>query len=469
METTLRATLRTACLAGAMALLVAAAPSGVQVASAQTAGPAPTAKAAPKPAGDAARATGTGATAAGAPRDPARAQRGYDAGVAAYKAGRHDEAIDQLNVAVRAGGLPSATLARALYYRGAAFQAKGKPGQAISDLTSALWFKGGLDATERADAQRIRAEAYTAAGLDPSGAPADPPAATVATAPAPKAPAPAALGGGASTFLTNLFGGGTSQPAAPAAAPAPEPPAAAADPASAPALAAVLSETATPPTPSLGLPNVFGPLFGGSTTPPAAPAPAPRTSETAALGPQTAVSSSPATTAAGPVGEPEVLPWLNGPATVGTPKAAAAPAPGGGGGAAAKGPPPAVRTVAAGEADAAPAARAEPRSARVAQTAAPAAPAAAPKTAPPAKTPARGAAGFRIQVAAVKSEAEAGALVQKLRADASLGAGVSVDPMTFGGKTIYRVRLGPYATAEAARTPCTTLKRAGLDCLVTPQ
>jgi cell division septation protein DedD len=143
-------------------------PAAAQDASAQPAKPKPAkAKAAAKaaPAAEAGGAAGD----TGAPRDAAAAQRSFDAGVAAYQAGRHDEAINNLNTAVRAGGLSGATLARALYFRGAAFHAKAMPGQAISDLTSALWFKGGLNTEERAAATRIRSEAYQSAGLSDQG------------------------------------------------------------------------------------------------------------------------------------------------------------------------------------------------------------------------------------------------------------------------------------------------------------
>ncbi len=54
---------------------------------------------------------------------------------------------------------------RMLYYRGLAFRKLGKPGFAVSDLTSALWLKGGLSEAERADAIKVRALAYNEAGI----------------------------------------------------------------------------------------------------------------------------------------------------------------------------------------------------------------------------------------------------------------------------------------------------------------
>ncbi len=130
-----------------------------------------------KPAKSAGKATPSAVGSDATVKDPQKAQRSYEAGVQAYQAGRHDEALNQLNTAIKAGGLAGPSMARALYYRGASFHAKSMPGQAISDLTSALWFKGGLDDRERAEASRIRSEAYRAAGLDAQGN------ATVAAAP----------------------------------------------------------------------------------------------------------------------------------------------------------------------------------------------------------------------------------------------------------------------------------------------
>ena len=52
-----------------------------------------------------------------------------------------------------------------LYYRGLVFRKLGKPGFAVSDLTSALWLKNGLSEAERADAIKVRALAYNEAGI----------------------------------------------------------------------------------------------------------------------------------------------------------------------------------------------------------------------------------------------------------------------------------------------------------------
>ena len=62
-------------------------------------------------------------------------------------------------------------MAKALLYRGIAYRQQKKPAQAIADLTSALWLKGGLGGDDRTDAMRQRASAYQEAGLADSGGP----------------------------------------------------------------------------------------------------------------------------------------------------------------------------------------------------------------------------------------------------------------------------------------------------------
>ncbi len=205
--------------------------------------------------------------------DPQKAQRSYEAGVQASQAGRHDEALNQLNTAIKAGGLAGPSMARALYYRGASFHAKSMPGQAISDLTSALWFKGGLDDRERTEATRIRSEAYRAAGLDSQG-----------NATASAAPPPAANVAGISTA-----GNWAATPAA--TGPAPQ-------------LSAVPAETqGQSANAGVDLGSILGGLFGGSNT----------TIETAALPRDSGTAASAPPPASGAVTAAadgrEILPW----------------------------------------------------------------------------------------------------------------------------------------------------------------
>ena len=91
-------------------------------------------------------------------------QQAFDAGIKAYGVGKNEEALRAFEAAIR-GGLPSAQMPRMLYYRGLTFRKLGKPGFAVSDLTSALWLKSGLSEAERADAIKVRALAYNEAGV----------------------------------------------------------------------------------------------------------------------------------------------------------------------------------------------------------------------------------------------------------------------------------------------------------------
>ena len=72
--------------------------------------------------------------------------------------------------------------------------------------------------------------------------------------------------------------------------------------------------------------------------------------------------------------------------------------------------------------------------------------------------------------AIVPGKPEASEVLAKLKAAGGMlaEAPASVDEATFGTMgTFYRVRLGPYANAAAAKAPCDALKASGLDCLVT--
>jgi hypothetical protein len=140
-------------------------------------------------------------------------------------------------------------MAKALALRGEAHRKQGKPAQAIADLQSALWLKGGLSDSERTIAMASRAAAYRDAGLgDPppgpgshpksagqtkAAAPApasktvQPQASNVTTAavpapPAPRAPAQVASKepqGGSGGFFANLFGGQSAAPVEAASSP----------------------------------------------------------------------------------------------------------------------------------------------------------------------------------------------------------------------------------------------------------
>lgn len=102
-------------------------------------------------------------------QDPAEAQRAIEAASKLLQASKADQAAQSLTATLAGGNLPPAIMARALYMRGMAYRQQGKPAQAISDLTSALWLKGGLTAEDRQDALKQRSGAYADAGLTDTG------------------------------------------------------------------------------------------------------------------------------------------------------------------------------------------------------------------------------------------------------------------------------------------------------------
>jgi tetratricopeptide (TPR) repeat protein len=102
-------------------------------------------------------------------QDPADARRSVDAAAKLLEAGKVDQAAQTATAALAAGNLPPPSLAKAFYVRGVAYRQQGKTAQAISDLTNALWLKGGLGGPERAEALKQRSAAYSDAGLTDSG------------------------------------------------------------------------------------------------------------------------------------------------------------------------------------------------------------------------------------------------------------------------------------------------------------
>jgi hypothetical protein len=135
----------------------------------QTASRMAKAKAKAKEAGPAAPAADEEKAAAKKKQDPVEAQRTIDAAAKLIQTGKVDQATQSLTAVLNAGNLPPPIMAKALYTRGVAFRQKSQPAQAISDLTSALWLKGGLNEADRADALKQRAQAYADAGLQDAG------------------------------------------------------------------------------------------------------------------------------------------------------------------------------------------------------------------------------------------------------------------------------------------------------------
>ena len=165
-------------------------------------------------------------TAAAKKTDPATTQSTIEAAAKLLESGKTDQAVAALTGVIAGGNLPPVVMARALYLRGAAYRKQSKPALAISDLTSALWLKGGLADADRKDALQQRAAAYSEAGLTDQGQNAAASAGGAALVPVdgtarepkqrPQAAAAesntgtAAKSGG---FFGGLFGGSTSAPA----------------------------------------------------------------------------------------------------------------------------------------------------------------------------------------------------------------------------------------------------------------
>jgi SPOR domain len=218
------------------ALWIVAALAVPSLAHAQTA-EAPPAKATPKRTKAAAPAANDAAALPGAPakRDPAAAQAAVEAAAKQLEAGKTDQAVATLTTAISGGSLPPAVMARALYLRGSAYRKQTKPALAISDLTSALWLKGGLNEVDKADATAQRNAAYAEAGVGSTSPTTEAEAAArkrrdVGTPSAALNAGPAQSGSASGGFFKGLFGGGTasSTPAEPpqtsrAVAPAPIP------------------------------------------------------------------------------------------------------------------------------------------------------------------------------------------------------------------------------------------------------
>ncbi|MDH3581652.1 MAG: SPOR domain-containing protein [Hyphomicrobiales bacterium] len=86
------------------------------------------------------------------------------AGANSLSTGKHRVATRQLTQAMRAGNLSTAQIAKALYLRGVAERNSDRPAHAVSDLTSALWLQG-LSKGDLAQAYLNRALAYEAVGM----------------------------------------------------------------------------------------------------------------------------------------------------------------------------------------------------------------------------------------------------------------------------------------------------------------
>lgn len=352
--------------------------------------------------------------------------KAYDAGARAFQEKKYDRAISSLTEALTLGGLSSQQIAKALYYRGAAYRHQGKAGQAISDLTSAVWLKGGLADSERSAAMEERAQAYREAGLGeplPIGtppldqAPSVPAATAAATATAseavtsswaPATSAKAATEASTPALAAGPVGSGATSPSAPTLSALPAGDATEAT-SSAPSLTGV-GTTIGGAGSAIG--GFFQNLFSGGSSGQQATSASSTAVETASTGP------------AG--GEASNADWG------------------------------AATSVAAG---AWATTATEAGSAKAAKTAK-----AAAGSQPSAQQ------GIGLQLTAVRSREEAEHMAKAVTTALPNTVGAvspTIDEVVYGnmGK-FYRVRLGPYASVADAEGRCSDLKPHGYDCVV---
>ena len=102
-----------------------------------------------------------------APMATAHAQEGgagaLSGGASAFSAGKYEAAVRQLTAALGSDKISASDAAKALYFRGLAYQRLGQSPRAIADLGAAIWL--GLSPSERLSAMVNRSLAYRAAGL----------------------------------------------------------------------------------------------------------------------------------------------------------------------------------------------------------------------------------------------------------------------------------------------------------------
>jgi SPOR domain len=361
-----------------------------------------TPKAKPKPADGDAEQAGSETS-----RDSNAAWRDYDAGVQLLRGAQPEAASEKFSKVLAGSNVPAPLMAKTLLQRGISYRQEGKPGQAVADLTSAMYLRNGLSEPEKADAAAQRSAAYREAGLTEQG---------VAAPDQKRASAPVAGGsaGGASLVKSPSVN-------VPTAGLAPG------------------ADATVPQSSSSGSSGggFFSKLFGSSESEAATPAPvapvvAPATAAVSAWSnPETAApaaagkAAKSGTKVASTGGASEVLPWER---PAGTP-AAEAPAK-------AKAAPKAA-AVAAGE---------------------------NPKASVPGGK-------FRLQLAAVLSreEAQASAARVKSQFGADIGSrAATIDEAALGASTMYIVRFGPYASAAEIKALCTRIRATGTDCLQAP-
>lgn len=360
-------------------------------------------------------------------RAPAEIDRQLDTAAKSLSAGDADGATKTLDSVLAGGGLGSKHVARALYLRGVAHRKKGRPAQALADLTSAIWLKDGLNEADRAAALKERSEVSGEVGVADAGAPAS----VASSGPSPSASSATQRPSSQTSLL--------------------KPPSAS---------SAVFSDTGFPPTASpprrAPPPRDAAPSAAKSASPatsswqsttqveqkaqPTASAPSPR--QTATRGPAKVQPPGKAPPTAGE-GLGEFLSGLFGGGSSqpsAQPKRSAwAPS------TSTDGPPPPVPAV-------------TERGKRAAES----------STIATSAVSQGGA--YRLQVATLRSRPEADSVASRLRKEhgSIIGAHkLDIDQTVYGNMgTFYRVRVGPFGSANEPKALCDQLRPKGYDCLV---
>ena len=342
---------------------------------------------------------------------PAHAQEGsLSAGASAFTAGKYDATVRMMTGVLQGDKVDPSEAAKALYYRGLAYQKLNQHTRAIADLGAAMWL--GLPPSERTAALVNRSLAYRATGLKSQ--------ADTELAAARKGD----KGGDVDKIIASNGGSGTADTAS---------------------ISGFATEVRTE---------------GGRTTTiasaapqPAAAPPPPRNTEAANPGSWSTTQQSEAPASEQPSGGGNRLSrwWGSVRGSSSEPEPAPAPAPA---------PPPAPNAAAV-------------HSAWTTQTQPEGAPETRVATASPTVPVPSGAGGnYLLQLSPTRSEAEASALwktVAKQNAQlASLQPRIEKTDMGNLG-TFYRLQIGPFPDKAESLKLCNALKRSGVDCfLVNP-
>jgi hypothetical protein len=340
----------------------------------------------------------------------AQAQEGsLSGGAATFAAGKYESSVRLMTGVLQGDNVPPADAAKALYYRGLAYQKLGQHTRAIADLGAAMWL--GLSSSERTVALVNRSLAYQAAGLK-------------AQAEAELASARKSGGGEVEKLLASNGGTGSD--------------------------AGSISPFATEVRTESGRTST---VASASQDAPLPPAPAPRNSE--AANPNSWTTTQGEAPAAPPPSGNRLSRWwgsVRGSSSESAPAPPPAPAPSAPRATAAA-VPSAWTTQTQAEAGAAAGTRV----------------AAASSTAP---VPSGGGGKYLLQLSPTRSEAEASALwktvVKQNQQLASLQPRVEKTDMGNLG-TFYRLQIGPFPDKAESLKLCNALKRSGVDCfLVNP-